>query len=127
MANRQLSPQKAAGLPASNSVKTGRLEPIVFNTFNTIFMIFLVMVTLYPFLNTIAVSLNVGNDTIRGGIYLWPREWTLQNYKAVFAGGTILDAFLISVSRTVLSTVLNIFLTTMLAYAVSRREYIYIN
>ena len=88
-------------------------------------MIFLVIVTLYPFLNTVVVSFNAGNDTIRGGLYLWPRQWTLQNYKAVFASGTIFNAFWISVARTVLSTILNIFLTTMLAYALSRREYIF--
>ncbi|GAK42769.1 sugar ABC transporter permease protein [Paenibacillus sp. TCA20] len=101
------------------------IEPLVFNTFNTIFMILLVMVTLYPFLNTIVVSFNAGNDTIRGGLYLWPREFTLQNYNAVFASGTIYNAFFVSVARTVLSTVLNISLTSMLAYTLSRREYIF--
>lgn len=100
-------------------------ESVIFHTLNTIFMILLVTVTLYPFLNTIVVSFNAGNDTIRGGLYLWPRQWTMQNYKAVFASGTIYNAFWISVARTVLSTVLNIFLTTMLAYALSRREYIF--
>ncbi|MEC0368819.1 carbohydrate ABC transporter permease [Paenibacillus chibensis] len=103
----------------------GRLEPALFHTFNSVFMIVLVIVTLYPFLNTIVVSFNAGNDTIRGGIYLWPRQWTLQNYKAVFASGTIYNAFWISVARTVLSTVLNIFLTTMLSYTLSRKEYIF--
>nr|WP_232380950.1 carbohydrate ABC transporter permease [Paenibacillus tianjinensis] len=107
------------------SLGTGKLEPVLFGSFNTVFMICLVLVTLYPFLNTIAVSFNAGNDTIRGGIYLWPRAWTLQNYKAIFASGTIYDAFLISVARTVLSTILNIFLTTMLAYTLSRREYVF--
>ncbi|KUP23339.1 sugar ABC transporter permease [Paenibacillus sp. DMB5] len=107
------------------SIGKGKLEPVLFTTFNTVFMICLVVVTLYPFLNTIAVSFNAGNDTIRGGIYLWPRAWTFQNYKAIFASGTIYDAFLISVARTVLSTVLNIFLTTMLAYTLSRREYVF--
>ncbi|AIQ49321.1 sugar ABC transporter permease [Paenibacillus sp. FSL R7-0273] len=107
------------------SIGKGKLEPVLFTTFNTVFMICLVIVTLYPFLNTIAVSFNAGNDTIRGGIYLWPRAWTVQNYKAIFASGTIYDAFLVSVARTVLSTVLNIFLTTMLAYTLSRREYVF--
>jgi putative aldouronate transport system permease protein len=125
MDNRQISPRQTAGLTMKKSLGTGKLEPVLFNSFNTVFMICLVLVTLYPFLNTIAVSFNAGNDTIRGGIYLWPRAWTLQNYKAIFASGTIYDAFLISVARTVLSTILNIFLTTMLAYTLSRREYVF--
>lgn len=124
MEKTQLIPQKSPKMRV-NRIKRAGIEPVLFSTFNTVFMICLVIVTLYPFINTIAVSLNEGNDTIRGGIYLWPREWTIQNYKAVFASGTIIPAFWISVARTVLSTVLNLFLTTMLSYTLSRKEYIF--
>ncbi|APO45858.1 carbohydrate ABC transporter permease [Paenibacillus sp. FSL H7-0942] len=105
-------------------INKSRLEPIVFHTLNGILMIAIAIVTLYPFVNTLAVSFNAGNDTIRGGIYLWPRVWTDQNYRAVFAGGTIFSAFGISVARTVLGTVLSLFLTSMLAYTLSRKDYI---
>ncbi len=115
----------SASAAVQNKSGINRIEPILFNTFNTLFMVILVVVTLYPFLNTIVVSFNAGNDTIRGGLYLWPREWTLQNYRAVFVSGTIYDAFWVSVARTVLATLLNLFLTTMLAYTLSRREYIF--
>ena len=119
------TPLSGSAVVSTRRSGNGTIEPILFNTFNTIFMIMLVAVTLYPFLNTIVVSFNAGNDTIRGGLYLWPREFTLQNYKAVFASGTIYNAFLVSVARTVLSTVLNIFLTSMLAYTLSRRDYVF--
>ncbi|MDH6373616.1 putative aldouronate transport system permease protein [Paenibacillus sp. PastF-3] len=125
MEKTQLIPQRSPKNNVGKRMRNMGIEPVVFGTFNTIFMVCLVIVTLYPFLNTIAVSLNAGNDTIRGGIYLWPREWTIQNYKAVFASGTIIPAFWISVARTVLSTVLNLFLTTMLAYTLSRKEYVF--
>lgn len=104
---------------------TPQLEPVVFHTLNTLAMLLLAVVTLYPFLNTLAVSFNAGNDTIRGGIYLWPRVWSLQNYKAVFVSGTIYNAFWVSVARTVIATVISLFLTSMLAYTVSRREYVF--
>ncbi|MEG6590015.1 carbohydrate ABC transporter permease [Paenibacillus barengoltzii] len=125
MANQSITPERVSAAALPRRVERGKVEPVIFHTLNTIFMIFLVVVTLYPFLNTIVVSLNAGNDTIRGGLYLWPRQFTLQNYKAIFVSGTIYDAFLISVARTVLSTILNIFLTTMLAYTLSRREYVF--
>jgi putative aldouronate transport system permease protein len=125
MEKTQLIPQKSPKSNVGTRMRNRGIEPVLFGTFNTVFMICLVIVTLYPFLNTIAVSLNAGNDTIRGGIYLWPRQWTLQNYKAVFASGTIYDAFWISVARTVISTILNLFLTTMLAYTLSRKEYVF--
>ncbi|QYR24228.1 carbohydrate ABC transporter permease [Paenibacillus sp. sptzw28] len=102
-----------------------RLEPASFHTFNAIVMITLAVVTLYPFLNTLAVSFNAGNDTIRGGIYLWPREWTVKNYSAVFATGAVYHAFWVSVARTVIGTLLSLFLTSILAYTVSRKEYIF--
>lgn len=107
------------------AVNWTKVEDIIFRFFNTIFMIFLVVVTLYPFINTLAVSFNEGYDTIRGGIYVWPRKFTLQNYKAVFATGTLYQAFLISFSRTIISTVLGVFLTSMLSYVLSRREYVF--
>lgn len=46
---------------------SSRIEPVVFHTFNTIFMLFVVTVTLYPFLQTLAVSFNDGSDTLTGG------------------------------------------------------------
>lgn len=107
-----------------NTSKGSKVEEISFNTFNAIVLLVLMAVTLYPFINTIAISFNDGVDTLRGGIYLWPRKFSLLNYRAVFMTGTIFNAFFISVARTVLTTLLNIFLTTMLAYTLSRRDYV---
>ncbi len=102
-----------------------RTEPLLFHTFNYLLMAFVAVVTLYPFLNTLAISFNSGIDTTRGGIYLWPRVWTLKNYEAVFATGRIYHAFGVSVARTVIGTVVSVFLTAMLAYTISRKEYMF--
>ncbi|MGO4734425.1 carbohydrate ABC transporter permease [Paenibacillus sp. 2KB_22] len=97
----------------------------IFSITNGIFMLLVMVVTLYPFLNTIAVSFNNGLDTIRGGIYLWPREWTLQNYVSVFQNPNLTQAAFISVARTVIGTVVQLFCTAMLAYVLSRKEYMF--
>ena len=97
---------------------------IVFYIFNSIIMLSVVLVTLYPFINTLAVSFNNGQDSIRGGITIFPRVFTWQNYISIFSTGTLFTAFLVSVARTVLSTGLNIVLTVMLAYTLSRREFV---
>lgn len=96
----------------------------VFETVNHILMILLVIVTLYPMLNTLAVSLNDATDSLRGGIYLWPRKWTLENYKFVFQEANIIHAAWISVLRTVIGTSLTVFCSAMVAYAISRPEYV---
>lgn len=95
-----------------------------FDTFNIIFMVCLMIVTIYPFLNMIAVSLNDANDAIRGGIYLWPRVWTLDNYKYIFGESDIYHATLISALRTIIGTIVSVFCTAMLAYTLSRQEFV---
>lgn len=98
---------------------------IIFTTLNTIFLILTGLIMLYPYLNTIAVSLNEGYDTLRGGIHFWPRVFTWQNYEAVFAMGSIRTAFTVSVARTVIGASLSVITTAMLAYTLSRKDYIF--
>ena len=98
---------------------------IVFNIILTIFMILFVIVTLYPILNTLAISFNDGIDSVRGGVYLWPRMFTLKNYQTVFRNPNLMQAAFISVSRTVIGTVVQVFLTAMLAYILSRKDFVF--
>ena len=55
----------------------------LFVALNTLFMVLFVIITLYPVLNTLAISFNDGTDALRGGIYLLPRKWSTQNYTTV--------------------------------------------
>ncbi|MDR3284400.1 MAG: carbohydrate ABC transporter permease [Treponema sp.] len=106
-------------------LSASKIETYVFNTANLFIMLVIMVVTLYPFWNTMIVSFNSATDTTRGGITFWPREFTLQNYRAVFSTGTIFHAFWVSVARTVIQTVTGVFFTSMIAYALSRKEYIF--
>ena len=96
----------------------------VFDIIIALTLTFLVIVTVYPFWNTIAVSFNDGLDSVKGGIKLWPRKFTWQNYKVLFVDDRLFKAFTISVTRTVLQTVLSVFCTSMLAYSLSRKEFV---
>lgn len=99
------------------------LENILFTSFKFVVVMGLVLITLYPFWNTVVISFNAAGDTIRGGVTVWPREWTMTNYKAVWVTANIPQAFFVSVSRTVITTILNLAVTSMLAYALSRKEF----
>ncbi|WP_307556025.1 carbohydrate ABC transporter permease [Paenibacillus sp. V4I5] len=96
----------------------------VFDICNILFMICLVIVTLYPFINTLAVALNDANDAVRGGIYLLPRIWTFDNFKYVFSEALIIHSFFISVLRTVMGTIITVFCSAMVAFTISRQEYV---
>ena len=101
------------------------VEQIIFTTLNTTFLLALAAVMVYPLLNTLAISLNDGNDAVRGGIGIWPRVFSLQNYNVVFNMHTIYQAFFMSVLKTVVVVATNLFFTSMLAYALSRKEFIF--
>lgn len=100
------------------------ISNIIFDAIIYITLIFVVIATVYPFWNTIAISFNDGLDSLTGGIKLLPRKFTWQNYKNLFTTDRIFHAGIISVTRTVLQTVLSVFCTTMLAYALSRKEFV---
>lgn len=100
-------------------------EDIIVDTCITIFMILFLIVTMYPILNTIAVSFNDGMDSVKGGIHLWPRSFTMKNYMTVFQNQNLKQAAIVSVGRTVIATFLQLFLTAMLSYVLSRKNYIF--
>ena len=97
---------------------------IVFPVCNALSLILLMFITLYPVVNTVAYSFNDGTDALRGNIGLWPRVFSLESYKTILSDMAVYRAAWISASKTVLITLLNLFWTSMLAYALSRREFV---
>jgi len=100
-------------------------ERTIFTTLNTTFLVLLAVVTVYPLLNTLAISLNDGMDAVRGGIGIWPRVFSLKNYDVVLNMDSIYQAFFMSVLKTVVVVATNLFFTSMLAYALSRKEFLF--
>ncbi len=98
-------------------------QDLGFPIFNTIFLTVLMFITLYPVINTVAYSFNEGTDALRGGIGLWPRVFSTKSYTTLLTK-EVGQAALISASKTVITTVLNLLLTGMLAFALSRKEYV---
>jgi putative aldouronate transport system permease protein len=97
----------------------------VFTVCNTIFMIAFVIVTLYPVLNTLVLSLNDGTDALRGGIYLWPRKFSLKNYETVLQKDNLMTGAMITVARTVVGTILSLITNAILAFIVSRKRFLF--
>ena len=104
--------------------KNTQIGNFIFDAIIFLTLAFVVVVTVYPFWNTIAISLNDGLDSLTGGITFFPRILTWQNYKALFVTNAIFQAGIISVTRTILQTILSVFCTSMLAYALSRKEFV---
>lgn len=97
----------------------------IFVVLNTLFMIAFVVITLYPVLNTLAISLNDGTDALRGGIHLLPRKFTLKNYITILQKNNLLTGAYITVLRTIFGTVTALFANAILAFIVSRKRFLF--
>jgi len=85
-------------------------------------MILIIFVALYPIWYTVVISFNDSSDAMRGGIYWWPRKFSFESYKTVFQDKTIMQAFLVTVCRTVLGTLSSVFFTAMVGFAFSKTQ-----
>ncbi|HIZ00195.1 MAG TPA: carbohydrate ABC transporter permease [Firmicutes bacterium] len=80
------------------------------------------LIALYPFIYVLAGSFNDGMDYSAGGIWLFPREVTLANYSVVLMDDDFWHAFGNTVLITAVGTVCALLFTSVVAYAMSRRE-----
>jgi putative aldouronate transport system permease protein len=85
-------------------------------------MLIISFATLYPVWYTVILSFNDSTDALRGGIYWFPRKFSLQSYRTVFLDNAILKAFNITIWRTLIGTVISVFFTSMVAYAFSKKH-----
>lgn len=108
-----------------SSVKQTSVSDYIFNLLNAIFMIIFVVVTLYPVLNTLAISLNDGLDALRGGIHLIPRKFTWKNYGTVLQKDNLITGAYITVLRTIIGTLLALVSNAILAFIVAQKNFIF--
>ena len=104
--------------------KPRKKRDLTFPIINTIILILLCFLTLYPVINTVAYSFNDGTDALRGNIGLWPRIFSTKSYESLLSDSSVYQAAFISAAKTIVTTILNLFWTGMLAYALSRKEYV---
>ncbi|EHB63520.1 MULTISPECIES: carbohydrate ABC transporter permease [Paenibacillus] len=93
----------------------------IFDMFNNFGMLIVCFLTIYPIWYVLVNAFNDGQDAMRGGIYWWPREFSLQNFEAVFQSSGIMTAMGVTVAKTVVGVFVHVLFTAMVAYAFSRK------
>lgn len=94
----------------------------IFDIVNISLMILFCLMIIYPVWNTVVISLNDATDAMMGGLYWWPRQFSLESYKTVFQTPGIYKAFGVTVAKTVVGVVTHVLFTAMVAYGLSKRE-----
>ena len=101
----------------SNTIKENR----VFNIVNIAIMSAFALIIIIPIWTIVVDSFtNPASLSTSAQFRLFPKEFSLENYKVVFADVSIWSAFLISVLKTVIGVITHVFFTAMVAYGMSK-------
>lgn len=87
---------------------------------NYIFLGVFALLALAPFVHVLAQSLSSHDAITSGKVTLWPVDFTWEAYGRVLSEQAFLNSFQVSVLRTVAGTLVNVTLTCLLAYPISK-------
>ena len=96
----------------------------VFLLFNLIFMLMVIVVMTFPYINVAAKAFNDGADTAMGGITIFPRIFTWENFRTVVMDKAFPRAAIVSVARVIFGTLLALVVQLMAAYVFTNKELI---
>ncbi|MBB6730866.1 carbohydrate ABC transporter permease [Cohnella zeiphila] len=117
--------QTSASRPRKSGWLRRNKEDYFIDTFVYLFCTIVLIITLYPFYYCLVISFNEGKDAALGGILLWPRKFTLENYKIVFENKQLMQAFGITIARTVIGTVLSVAACALFAYGLALKDLLF--
>lgn len=95
----------------------------LFNIMNYIMLTIVLIVVAYPLIYVVSASFSSTHAVLSGRVWLWPVEPTLDGYKAIFKNDNVVKGFVNTVFYTGVGTILNVLLTVMAAYPLSRRDF----
>ena len=97
---------------------------VLFDACNLAFLVAAALLCLFPIVNVLSVSLSSSSAAAAGVVGIWPVEFTLSSYTYALTKKSFLAAFVVSLQRVALGIVVNMLLTILAAYPLSktRRE-----
>ena len=93
----------------------------VFNMINTIFMVVLLIICLYPLYYMIIYSISAPEESAKG-LILFPKKLTTSNYQNILTTGQVVTGFVVSVLRAVTGTILTVMCSSIVSYIVTKKD-----
>lgn len=103
-------------------MKKVSIYDVIFKVFLAFVAVFTAVVTLYPIIYIFSVSISDSSEIVRNTIVLLPKSPTLAAYEKVWSMANVRRSLFNSILYTSVGTVINLILTSSLAYAVSRKQ-----
>ena len=91
-----------------------------FKVINTIILLLIVFVTLFPFFNIVAQSFSSESYINSGQVSLWPKGFNVETYKIIMSDNIFWINYKNTVVYTVVGTLISLVLSTMIAYPLSK-------
>jgi putative aldouronate transport system permease protein len=103
-------------------------DTLFFNIIGYFLITFFAILCLIPFIMLISASFSSEHSILNYGFQLVPREWSLNAYQMLFKWPQdIIRAYGVTIFVTVAGTVSGLFVVSMTAYVISRRDFLYRN
>lgn len=93
-----------------------------FDIINNIFMFFIIIAMVYPFLNQIAISLSDNTSVISGRVSLWPKGFNLDAYRKLILDKRFFIAMRNNLVYTVMNTIFSMIIMMVYAYPLSKKH-----
>lgn len=107
--------------PRKNRIRQS-LGSRIFDVVNVTLLVLLGLSTLYPFWDTLVVSFSSLRGYLSTSIHLWPSEWSFEGYVYMLTNRELWTSYANSIFITVVGTFLNMVITIMTAYVLSKKE-----
>lgn len=95
----------------------------VFNVVNYTLLLLFTLTVLYPLVYVLSASFSSSSAVISGKVWLWPVDFNLQGYEAVFKHKQVWIGFANSIYYAVVGTFFNVIMTLFAAYPLSRKDF----
>lgn len=92
----------------------------LFTIINTTFLVSAAILCIIPLIHVAAMSFSSNASAAAGKVTLWPVDFTLNSYNYVAKRAAFWHSMFVSVERVVLGTAINLLLTIMIAYPLSK-------
>ena len=92
----------------------------IFIVLNTVFLVFMALICVLPLVNLFAISLSGKAAANSGQVTFWPIDFTVLAYQKTFQNANFIRSIMIAVARTVLGTLLSMFVIVTAGYALSK-------
>lgn len=104
-------------------MKTRKFPDTAFNISNTILMVIMFIIMLYPFIYVLCYSLSEPLR-LKGGLLIFPEGLNISSYILCFKYPDIVSSIFISVARTAIGPVMMLFITSMAAYVITKNDFV---